>query len=309
MVKLVLKSVLYLASVAGACALLFWVIVPNNSNAYQAAQVDKIQLAAETESPKIMLVGGSNLAFSMNSEWLSEQAEQPVVNMGVSKAVGMRYMLEEAKPHVNAGDLIVLSPEYEVYYDIYYGSESLTVMLMHYPHLLTKLSSWGEWETFLSTFLTIMRMKVNGYIRTGVASLEDTVYRRDGFNAHGDLTTHIDLETDLDERSLFGDESVPFQEDAIRAMNAFAAHAEARGATVVLSFPSLYDAYLERYASRIDAMERRLRSELTFPVISDPADYAFPRTALYDTPYHLLREGRQQRTEQLWADLQARNAM
>ncbi len=296
--KLTLLTVLVLA----ACALINWVLIPNNPNAYQATTADKIRLASETASPKLMLVGGSNLAFSVDSEALAETTGMPVVNMGLSKASGMPYMLEEAKPHVRAGDVVVIAFEYEMYYDLYYGSEGMVVLLQHYPRLIKDVKTLGEWRNITSNFMLIMQMKFNGYLRTGVPSLENEVYRRDGFNQYGDLTTHLDLETNLDPRALFQEE-VPFREAAVEALNAFAAHAEAQGATVYLSYAPLYEAFFTNHQSKIEDTDQRLRQGLSFPVISHPDAYTFPLDQMYDTPYHLLREGRTRRTAQLIQDL------
>lgn len=304
MLRLLGKLALFMTLVLAVCALINWVLIPNNVNAYQATTADKIRLAAETPSPKLMLVGGSNLAFSVDSEMLAQATGLPVVNMGLSKASGMPYMLAEAIPHVGAGDVVVIAFEYEMYYDLYYGSEGMVVLLQHYPHLIKYVRTLGEWRNIISNFALIMQMKFNGYLRTGVPSLENEVYRRDGFNAYGDLTTHLDLETDLDPRALF-QEDVPFREAAVEALNAFAETAQARGATVYLSYAPLYDAFFTDHQARIADTDRRLRQQLHFPVISRPEAYTFPLNQMYDTPYHLLREGRTGRTTQLLQDLQA----
>lgn len=298
------KITLYFTLVLAACALVNWVLIPNNPNAYQATTADKIRLAAETPSPKLMLVGGSNLAFSVDSERMAEATGMRVVNMGLSKASGMPYMLREAVPHVGAGDVVVIAFEYEMFYDLYYGSEGMVVLLQHYPHLIKDVKTWGEWQNIIGNFTLIMQMKFNGYLRTGVPSLENEVYRRDGFNAYGDLTTHLDLATDLDPRPLF-QEDVPFRKAAVKALNAFAETAQARGATVYLTYAPLYRPFYTEHQDRITDLDRRLRAQLTFPVISRPEAYTFPLAQMYDTPYHLLRAGRTQRTAQLLQDLQA----
>lgn len=299
--RLLLKLGTLLLVVGASSAAITWVVIPNNPDAYQAATVDKIGLAASTPSPKVLLIGGSNLAFSVDSGQLSDSLGMPVVNMGLSKATGLRYMLEEAGPYVGRGDLVVLVPEYELYYDLYYGSESLVILLQHYPSRIRDVSSLGEVRTIAEKFFIMMQMKFKGFVRSGLK--DDPVYRRSGFDAHGDLTTHLDLEQVYEARALFGDESVPFQEDAVRALNAFARSAESRGARVVLAYPSLYEEVYGRYAVRLASLDRRLRETLEFPVISRPEDYTFPLEQLFDTAYHLRRTGRRIRTERLLHDL------
>ncbi len=301
-VILLAKLVLFSLLVIGSIAALTWVVIPNNEDAYQAATPDKLAMAAATPSPKIMLIGGSNLAFSVDSELMEEKLGMPVVNMGLAKATGFRYLLAESKPYVDKGDLVVIAPEYELFYDLFDGSESLVIMLQHTPSQFRRITSLAEVRTIMKYFALMMQMKVGGYLRKGL--VDDPVYRRSGLNDHGDLTTHLDLEEQFEPRELFP-EGEPFQEVAIGVLNAFAADLAEEGAAAVLSYPSLYDAYLERYRGKIDSLDTRLRAELSLPVISDPDDYAFPREMLFDTPYHLRREGRVLRTIQLIEDVRA----
>ncbi len=301
--KLISRLLIYMVLIAASSAAINWVLIPNNPDAYQAATIDKMRLASEAGSPKVLLVGGSNLAFSIDSGQIEDSLGLPVVNMGLSKATGLRYMLEESKPFIGSGDLVVLVPEYELFYDLFYGSESLVILLQHYPSRIRDVTSMGEVGTIISYFPLMMQMKFNGFVRKGL--VDDPVYRRSGFNRYGDLTTHLDLEEVYEPRSLFGDEAVPFQRDAIRALNAYAAYAAGRGASVVLTYPSLYEEVFSRYAGRLSDLDHRLRASLRFPVVSRPEDYTFPLGQLYDTAYHLRREGRRVRTEQLLQDLRA----
>ena len=296
LLKLTVYSVLVLASIAA----LTWLVIPNNEDAYQAATPDKLKMAASTPSPKVMLVGGSNLAFSIDSELMESELGMPVINMGLAKATGFRYLLEESRPFVKEGDLVIIAAEYELFYDLFDGSESLVIMLQHTPGQFKAITSLAEVQTIARYFTLMMQMKVSGYLRKGL--VDDPVYRRSGINAHGDLTTHLDLEEQYEPRELFPD-GKPFQEEAIKILNRLAADVDRKGGSVVLTYPSLHDEFLERYRGRIDSLDGRLRADLDMEVISDPDDYQFPREMLFDTPYHLRREGREIRTRQLVDDV------
>lgn len=299
--RLIARLLVFVLLIAASSAAINWVLIPNHPDAYQAATVDKIRLAAETGSPKVLLVGGSNLAFSIDSGQMEDSLGLPVVNMGLSKATGLRYLLEESRPYVGVGDLVILVPEYELFYDLYYGSESLVVLLQHHPSRIRDVTSFGEVRTILSNFMLMMQMKFSGYMRKG--HVDDPVYRRSGFDRRGDLTTHLDLEEIYERRSMFNDEKVPFQRDAITVLNAFFRHASECGATVVLTYPSLYEDVFSEHVDRLTDLDARLRGALEFPVVSRPEDYTFPLEQLYDTSYHLRREGRRIRTERLLKDL------
>lgn len=302
--KAILKTFLFTLLILVTCALINWVFIPNNPNAYAAATVDKQHILAHATSPKIVLIGGSNLAFSMDSKLLSNEMGLPVVNMGLAKSVGLGYMLEEVRPHIGEGDIIILAPEYELFYDLYYGSDGLLVELQYYPEGFRYLTSWGQWETVFSRFAPIMQAKFAGYLRKGTASLEDSVYRRSGFNDYGDLVTHLDAAQSYQHHPLFPDDA-PFHEAAIRLLNDFNEFALSRGARVLLTWPPLVDVEFEHHKARIWKLDQTLRKGLAFPVISKPEDYIFPMREMYDSAYHLRREGRRVRTYKLLSDLEA----
>jgi hypothetical protein len=298
--KVVIKLALFCVLIAASIAALTWLVIPNNPDAYQAATPDKLALAERTPSPKVLLVGGSNLAFSVDSELIEAALGRPVVNMGLAKAVGFRYLLEEVKPFVGPGDIVVVAPAYELYFDLFDGSESLVIMLQHNPGRIRDISSFAEVRTILRYFTLMMQMKVSGFIRKGI--VDDPVYRRSGFNSHGDLVTHLDLEEQYEPRELFP-ENKPFDERSIEVLNDFASEVEASGGLAVISYPSLHDKILEKHREKIEMLDRRLREDLSMAVISDPDDYAFPREELFDTPYHLRRAGREKRSRQLAGDI------
>ena len=302
--KAIVKTIIFGFIILLSCVLINWVLIPNNPNAYQAAKLDKLRMLAQTPSPKVILVGGSNLAFSIDSRMLAEHFRLPVVNMGLAKSVGLSYLLEETKPFIGDGDIIVVAPEYELFFDLFYGSDGLIVELQYHPDGFEYLTSWGEWQTVLSKFGPIMQAKFSGFLRTGMGSLEDSVYQRTGFNEFGDLETHLDANLDYETHELFPDDT-PFQESSTEVLNKFYEYALHRGARVLLTWPPLVTEEFEQHREKIWLLDQRLRKDLAVPIISKPEDYIFEMQYMYDTAYHLRREGRSIRTEALIRDLEA----
>ena len=72
--------------------------------------VEPAPVLEQTASPKMVLVGGSNLAFSIDSGLLAEEFGLPVVNMGLAKSVGLGYLLQETILLLHILLLIYLSP-------------------------------------------------------------------------------------------------------------------------------------------------------------------------------------------------------
>ncbi len=308
MTKAILKTILFSFLILASCAAINWIIIPNNPNAYQAAKIDKLDMLQKTGSPKIVLVGGSNLAFSIDSELLANEFGMPVVNMGLAKSVGLQYLLEESRPFIQSGDVVIVALEYEMFYDLYFGSDGLVVELQYVPDGFKHLKSWGQYKMFASKFGPIMQAKFTGFIRKGTGSLVDDIYRRNGFNTYGDLITHLDAEPKYSTHELF-ENNEPFHDESIELLNEFYQDMLRIGARVVMTAPPLVETEFTKHRDKIDDLYARLRENLSLPVISDPGDYVYPPRMMFDTAYHLLREGRRARTYQLLNDLVKTNGI
>ena len=116
--------------------------LPSKSTLVYASILDKHQLLQRAGSPKIVFVGGSSLALGLDSALIHTKTGLPVVNMGLNGGLGLRYMLEEVKPDIGPGDLIVVSPEYEHWYgSLLEGGLNLLWVLQIRPNFIGFLSS------------------------------------------------------------------------------------------------------------------------------------------------------------------------
>ncbi len=72
------------------------------------AKVRRLDSAGEG---KVVVIGGSSVAFGLDSGLLSELLERPVVNFGLYATLGTEVMIELAARSVKSGDIIVIAPE------------------------------------------------------------------------------------------------------------------------------------------------------------------------------------------------------
>jgi len=80
---------------------------------YLAATVQKHALLEQTATPKLVLTGGSNVPFGIQSPVLEKELGLPVVNMGLVAGMGIDFMLAEIAGSLRAGDAVLLSLEYD----------------------------------------------------------------------------------------------------------------------------------------------------------------------------------------------------
>ena len=73
---------------------------------------DKCDLLEQTPAPRIVLVGGSSVAFGVDSKLLEQEFPgYTAVNFGLYAALGTQVMLELSKGQFQPGDIVIISPE------------------------------------------------------------------------------------------------------------------------------------------------------------------------------------------------------
>ena len=114
---------------------------------YFGATIDKHALLDATPVARIILVGGSNLTFGMDSPRLSAALERPVVNLSLHAALGLPFLLAEALAVARPGDVVVVSLEYE-HFQFDLTSDYLFYVLEQRPESATYLS-WSSLRKLL----------------------------------------------------------------------------------------------------------------------------------------------------------------
>lgn len=300
--QLTLRTLGLCAAVALSCAAAF-AALPVNEDGFLAAVADKHALIRATPGPRIVVVGGSNAAFGVDSRCVAEHFGRPTINMGLHAGLGLRYMLGEVKPYVTRGDVIVVSPEYAQFYGMLDGEVTLPDMTAIYPRAFASYSSVGQALTVSRSFSDHVSGRVallGARLKGQPAAIQDPVYFRRGFNRQGDLESHLgrpaqDISTLL--LAAADADTSAFDERAIEELNRFQRFARERGATAVLVLPRIPDAHYRRQAGVIDFAYRRLRAESGMPVTARLSSTVLPVSSFYDTPYHLTAEGRARNTE------------
>jgi len=281
------------------------VLIPPDRDDYLAVISDKVAMLDGAPSPKIVFVGGSNLAFGLDSRRIEQETGYTVVNMGMGFNMGLRFMLDLVAPRIHDGDVVVIVPEYNLFYGLFDGNERLVDVLEMYPPGLAYIHSRRQVSLLLRNLPRHVTFKVNRFLQTlGHERNPNCVYCPRAFDEHGDVTAHLDLPSkDVAKMDFLTGSRLTIDDSAIAGINAFARGVEARGARVVMLFPCIPTVHYERKRELIERLYQRLQSELKVPLLSAPVDYTFPIEDFYDWVYHLDRKGRQERTTRVLDDL------
>jgi hypothetical protein len=272
------------------------ILLPAPYNDYTQAIYDKHLRLQEFEAPRIVLAGGSNLAFGIDSEAIENTLQLPVVNMAISAGFGLGRILDDILPLLKAKDLLVIVPEYDLFEYRYNGDAAAYKMIFDTRRyeLITHIPFYG----IPSDFLGYIKIKLLGMIPHQPNPL---AYSRDGLNEYGDYIKHLET------KNLPFDTSPPLKEinsRYLRRFSRFTALLADRGIKVIVSYPSYEETHFHNSTQFIQELDAVLRMEKTIQVISTPQTYCFPGIFFYDTRYHLNAKGREIRTTLLIEDLQ-----
>ncbi|MEK6236358.1 MAG: hypothetical protein N2C14_16750 [Planctomycetales bacterium] len=97
---------------------------------YMAALRDKVELVKTTPGSRVLFVGGSNVAFGVDSGYFESALGRPAINLGLHGALGLEFYLRVAEEHARPGDIIVLLPEYSMLRGQLEPNERLIRMLL-----------------------------------------------------------------------------------------------------------------------------------------------------------------------------------
>jgi len=273
------------------------------SHHYLATLQDKVQLLKDTPSPRIIFLGGSNLAFGLDSPQIAAKTDYHPVNLGLHVSYGLDPQFQMLKKHLRSDDLVVLCPEYGMFetgfgckieiavetYDIW--AESLEFLQ---PSIEQPLQPLGR-----SPLRRFADLVANGR-REFADSLNKSagIYDRRGFNEYGDHIAHHKASSKSANKTL-NKPRIPSQKDVSQAaveLNSFIALCESKGASVVFPHPPLVTENLTSQSAEALVFDQALRQHLSCPVITSIDEITLETEFFFDTNYHLTQAGGEYRT-------------
>jgi hypothetical protein len=271
---------------------------------------DKQELLEHQSSPRIILVGGSNLNFGIESAEIERRTGYHPVNMGLNVGDGLAFMLKNVKPWLRSGDVVVISPEYEHFGDFFNGKgDFLYAEVEHRPSMIKSFTAGNYLEVLDKGYIiagSILRytLQRKGELVKQELAVKDSPYRRDAFNQYGDLAGHTHQISWLNKTTDFtgpADVQVTPQKitRAINALNEFNDECQRRGVQVFYSFPPVPQELFKRHGVTIREIATELQHDLQFQILNTPEEMTFPLENFYDGVYHLTAVGSAKRTAQL----------
>lgn len=302
MKKLLVNFSLFVAIFLIAIVLILLVtpVTPMRKNNMLNYVIKKDSMMEHTPQPRIIIIGGSNVSFGFNSQIIKDSLKVNPVNAGMHAAIGLVYAMNEAKPYIKKGDILIISPEYQQYFgDIAYGGQELLHVIFDVSLQNARYLEPSNYKAFVSYLYYYIRSKTypHEYMPPRENFYDDTA-----FNQYGDMYKHWP-EGKRNVKPMGGaNEEVNL--DVVRKMKKFTTEMEEKGATVYITYPGFQAASFDLNASSIDKVGQVLK-EYKFKTLGTPEKYKMDDSLIFDTPYHLTREGADIRTRYLIEDLKA----
>ncbi len=264
------------------------------------------------DSPKIVVVGGSSVAFGLDSELVEDELDMSVVNFGLYANLGTRLMLDLSRSGIGEGDIIVVAPEMNAQtFSLYFNAQTTMQALDGRMDMLKDVSK-DNYEALVGASWGFAADKL-GYLMSGQLPENTGAYSKEHFNKYGDNTferpynvmTSVQPSISFDFEYIPDDGVVTEYEEFIDYFNEYVDFCAEKGATVYFSFCPINSAAINESVSddSISAFYDNLASSLHCRIISNIYEYIMDEGYFFDSEFHLNDSGVTVRTVRLIDDI------
>lgn len=268
----------------------------------------KYERLKETSGKRIVLVGGSGVAFDCDSALMDDFfPSYEIVNFGMYAGLGTKAVMDLSENYIHEGDIVILSPEQsEQTFSDYFNGEYMWQAADGAFGMLRDLKS-ENFEAMLGNFPRFALEKLN-YVMKGQKPQTDSIYQKKSFNTYGDIELDTCRENILP-NGYDVNQKVRFTEDVVQPefmdyMNDWAQRLEKKGAVVWYRYCPVNKLSVEDMDD-LAAYDVFLRQKLDFPVIGNPENSLMEAEWFFDTNFHLNQPGKEVNTVQLIRDMKA----
>ncbi len=269
---------------------------------------EKYERLSSIEEPKIVIVGGSSVAFGFDSALIEETMGMPVVNFGLYADLGTKLMMDLSESCIKEGDIVILAPEIDTQtMSLYFNADMTLHAVEEDPSMLLRLPADELLQTVGSLF-DFVGQKLS-YIVDGTVSRGSAIYDARYFNEYGDVDGSADLNDDgyadfprtINAMPSYYDPARPIQlspdtisEEFLEYMQEYQAFCEKRGATFYYAFCPMnasaltYAADSEEAQAFVKCLSDALGKNT---ILGTPQRHIFAPNYFYDSNFHLNMAG------------------
>lgn len=262
-------------------------------NTYLGEMKYKLSRLEETDGKRIVIIGGSSVAFGQDSALMESYLEgYSVVNFGLYGDLGTKLMLDLAEDSIKEGDIVIVAPELDkqtlsLFFSgntFWQAADGNFGMLSH-----VKRDDIGN---LIGTFPQFAGKKAS-YFLNGSPNPTD-IYRCGSFNEYGDIKSGLrdynTMNNGFDANHLVSFDPSIVSEDFIDYLNQFATKVQHHGASIYYRMCPVNDRAVNSDHS-IDEFYDYLDEKLNFTILGDPNNSIIDWKYFYDSNFHLNDSG------------------
>ncbi len=285
---------------------------PVYQNTFLGELDDKFERLNSIEGEKIVVVGGSSVAFGLDSALLEEHLGRPVVNFGLYAALGTKAMLDLSLSGIGSGDTVILAPELDrETLSLYFSSETMLSASDGAPQMLKYIK--GEERLMLLGGLFKFASSKISYHKNGAPDPAG-IYNSKSFNEYGDIRIGLRKENIM---PLYHDPAKKIElsadilsEDFADYLNDYIKECKDRGAEVIFAFCPMNADAIDNNGSQnsASALQDHLEEKIDCDFVGFIDSYILDADYFYDTNFHLNDAGVTLRTKMLIEDITLRSS-
>lgn len=300
MLKLLYKTFALSIIVLGICYSSLY-LNPKYDYHYLSSIKLKLDKLEKIQGNKVVILGGSNACFGIDSDLMENSLGMPVVNTALHAALGPNFWIEYVKDNLNQGDIVIMSPEYGMLSKKgWYGTKSTTVpiTILYTPSKLYILFTDYTFfkKNVVRLFETIKsywkEYPFEPYTTQGTYDIRSF----EGDNIKGDFINSIYEGIETKKILNFNEKNISWKE-----LREAKRHFENERIKFYITLPSALDESFD--VEKTKDFIRTVSEYSTVPILNNNLDYFFSRENFFDTEYHLNKKGRELRTKKLIDDL------
>jgi hypothetical protein len=303
MKRLILKTLVFISMlILVLVTLLFLPATPRASKSLLFSSVTKDSLLANTTAPRIIFVGGSNLSFGLNSQIIKDSLNLNPINTAIHANIGIKYMFDNTLKKKKKGDIVIFVSEYSLFNrDWNDGTEELfrTVFDCNKNNIkLLNIKQLFNCFLYAGNFI-LSKFDITEYVKVK----ESDVYSVNSFNQYGDVDAHWYLEDFHTDCKPFGTMDInKYNPKIMTEIKRIADRLQEKGCILFISYPGLQESSFNNSKETIKKIEAEFQAH-GFTVLGTPQKYLISDSLIFDTPYHLNKQGVELRTNLLIEDL------
>lgn len=305
--KLIFKILLFVGIVLSISYAMLY-LNSNYSVEYVGGIRGKVKKLKETENEKIVIVGGSNASFGIDTDIMEQEFRIPVVNMALHGGLSAKYMMEQVKPYLKEGDILIMSREPDALagdhrWNHMVGTEVSLMPTYTFSEIEVLLSDRNLFETSITSFFNTIKLYVRWHPfkkRTAISSVYDSrVFEGDNILSKylkGSFTDTLKVHRlkKPGKKTLL-----------IKGLKQYKVDFEKKGVRFYMTPAVVVEGYFKE--AEIMPFWKYISDQTQIPLLNEDKTYVYEKKYFLNSAHHTNLKGRERRSKSLIEDISSQN--